>query len=281
MNLSIIIVNYNTSLFTASLVRSIVENTNLINYEVIVVDNQSNDEDKFRLRKIKNIKFIEEQKNIGFGRANNHGIKAAKFNTLLLLNPDIIVRKNSIDKMYIFFSKNQYNFLGAKLLNSNLSPQPSCGLFPTLTNVFKILFLKGENLGLTKFSPKISKKVDWVSAACLMGYKKDFLKIKGFDPQLFMYMEDVDLLYRGMKKGLTCGFYAQANFIHIGAVTTKGIDSVLQVYQGLDYFYKKHYSNFHLKLLRVMMYIKMQMVKLLGNTNLKNQYNKTWEVINK
>ena len=260
-DLSIIIVSYNTKEITKKCLETINESLSFdptIRVEIIVLDNASKDGSVEEIQNT-SLKLIALDENIGFGRGNNRAVKEAEGKYLLFLNSDIEVLKDAIPKMYNYFvqKENPYNFLGAKLLNKDFSLQPSCGPFYTLPVVFGALFLKGDYWGLTRYSPTTVKEVDWVSGACFMCSKKDFLEIGQFDEKIFMYMEEIDLFYRAKKMGLSVGFTPFARFIHLGSASSKNkMRPMLNIYKGFLYFYKKHYSPFQVWILRNMLKLK-------------------------
>lgn len=273
MDLTIIIVNHNSKNLLINCLESIKNSLkiNLLKHEIIVIDNASTDGSLDYLKKNRKINLIINRINKGFGSACNQGIVEAKGKYILLLNPDILVLKDAIYKLVAFFKKFDKGFVGAKLLNPNLTVQASCGLFPNLPVVILMLFLQGERLNITKFSPQKITKVDWVSGACLLGKKEDFLKLGGFDENIFLYMEEVDLLYRAKKIGLPNYFYNEAEFIHIGAAISGHKQAVNNIFQGLLYFYKRHYSYFDCLILKLLLYLKSIIAISLGTLILKKQ----------
>src|SRR5690606_2787886 len=104
VDLSIIIVNYNVKEFLQNLIHSICKAGEKINYEIIIVDNASDDGSvEFIREKFPDIKLISNEKNLGFSKANNIGLKNAGGKYLLLLNPDTIVQEDTLEKMINFF----------------------------------------------------------------------------------------------------------------------------------------------------------------------------------
>jgi len=273
-DLSIVIVSYNTKKITEDCVESI--NRSLINtkikYEIVLVDNNSHDGSQQALEKIAQDKnshliYFQTGKNLGFGRGSNFGVKKAAGKYILLLNSDTVVLNRSIEKLFNFYvaQEKQIGFLGAKLLNRDLTPQPSACRFFTLPVVFATLFLKGDYWGLTRSSPNKFCQVDWISGACIMTTKKRYQRLGGFDKNIFMYMEEVDLLYRARKKGLNTYFYSDSQIIHLGSASTNGKTfPILQVYRGFLFFYKKHYSIFHLLALHLILKFKALIAYLIG-----------------
>ncbi len=282
-DLSIIILSYNTKQITKNCLRSIF--TSLTNapfeYEVIVVDNGSTDGSVQMLSEIENwkleignLKAVLNQRNVGFGKGNNRAAKIAQGKYLLFLNSDIVVQDSAIEQLLAYYKQNEktINFLGGKLLNENKSSQPSCGPFYILPVAFATLFLRGDYWGLTRYSPDKIKEVDWISGACILTTKKIFQAVGGFDEGIFMYMEEIDLLFRAKKLGYRVFFYPQARFIHLGFASSGGKSQpVIQVFRGFLYFYKKHYGRVAIFLLKRMLQLKAGLGILIGRIT-KNTY---------
>jgi len=283
--LSIIIISYNTAEITKNCLESVVKSIeNKINYEIILVDNASSDKTISLLTdyglRITNLKLIKNDKNLGFAKANNQGVKVAKGKYILFLNSDIVVLEDAIAKLLDFFKtkENTIHFLGGKLLNKNLSPQPSCGPFYTLPVVFGALFLRGDYWGLTRSSPNKVKEVDWVSGACILTKKEHFDKIGGFDEKIFMYMDEIDLLYRAKKQEFKVYFYPESRFIHLASASSGGKTyPILQVYKGFLYFYKTHYSRLEIFLLKILLKLKALIALSIGKLSNNNYLIETYE----
>lgn len=296
-DLSIIIVSYNTKNVTKNCLESIVKSIKNLHCEIIVVDNGSSDGSAEMLKKIQssefrlqneNVKFriIFNKKNVGFGAANNQGVKEAKSDYILLLNSDIVVFDEAIGKLISFYRNNEkdMHFLGGKLLNRDLTEQPSCGPEYSLPMIFAHLFLRADYWGLTRHSPKRLQKTDWVSGACILTKKKYFGAIGGFDKQIFMYMDEVDLFYRAKKKGMRVFFYPHAKFIHLGSASSGARTyPILQVFKGLMYFYAKHKSKLAQFILKCMLKLKaligLSIGYILNNSYLKKTYEEAYRMV--
>ena len=287
--LSIIVISYNTAKITLNCLNSIIKSIdNIINYEIIVIDNASTDSSQSQISKLKsqtlriggqnhnlNLKTIFNTLNLGFARANNQGVKIAKGKYILFLNSDIIVLDDAIAKLLNYFKQNEnpIDFIGGKLFEKDgKTPQPSCGPFYSLPVIFGALFLKGDHWGLTRSSPDKIKKVDWVSGACILTTKEKFNKIQGFDEKIFMYMDEIDLLFRAKKAQMQTLFYPQAQFIHLASASSGGKTyPILQVYRGFIYFYKKHHSPPYIFFLKFLLKLKAVIALLIGRLT-QNQY---------
>jgi len=292
IELSIIIISYNTYKITKNCLESIFKSlkNNHINYEILVVDNASSDDSLSMLKNIKyndsNIRIIENKANIGFARANNQAVQLTKGEYILFLNSDTVVINDAINKLFDFYKKNEktINFLGGKLLNADLTPQPSCGPFYSLPVIFAALFLRGDYWGLTRSSPCRLKEVDWVSGACILTKKSIFEKLGGFDEKIFMYMDEIDFLYRAKKCDFRVFFYPEAKFIHLGSASSgKRTFPILQVYSGFLYFYKKHHGALANKVLKFVLKLKaiiaLTVGRITGNKYLDETYEKAYQMV--
>ncbi len=268
MDLSIIIPSYNTKALLERCLTSIYTSLKQtkIDYEVIVVDNASTDgSPQLVSKKFPQVHLVRNKTNAGYGKANNIGIKLAKGNYVLLLNSDIVVQNKAIEALYGFIKDKSNVFAGGKLLNEDGSPQASCGPFYSLPVVALMLFAKGDHWGATRASPDEVRSIDWVSGACLMGGRSLFLDVGLFDEDIFMYMEEVEFLYRARHRGYETYFYPDARFTHTGAASSGSRKTpVVNIYRGLLYFYKKHRGPLALVLLRVILTSKALAAILVG-----------------
>lgn len=288
MDLSVIIVSFNTKQLLDNCLRSLIQSlkgTN-IKFEIIVIDNVSKDGTREMLRKkYAQVITVENGENVGFGRANNQGIRISKGKFILLLNSDTVILNNAVGKLYDFAVLHDHNFVGPKLFNIDKTPQTSCGPFFTLPVVFAAMFLKGDVNGLTRWSPDSVKQVDWVSGACIIAPKKLFMDNLLFDEQVFMYMEEVDLFMRARAKGYITLFYPDSQIIHIGSgsSTNKRTGPVLNIYRGLLYVYKKHYSSFSLFILKFLLKCKALIAigigRITGSGYLRQTYEEAYRLV--
>lgn len=287
-NLSIIIVSFNTKGITKKCLDTLLESVkhSPLQIELLLVDNNSQDgssemlklyEKKIQAKKDHvTFKLIESKENLGFVKANNQALKQATGENILFLNSDIEVLDDAIDNLYSYFiNQTVFQFVGAKLFNRNMSPQQSCGPAYNLWNMFIFLFLQGDKFHITRYSPETIKEVAWVSGACFITTKSCIEKLSGFDEGIFMYMEEIDLFYRALKKNMKIGFYPYSHFIHLGSASSEGrTQPILQVYKGYLYYYKKHFSKNSLLILKSMLQLKAlvsltvgKLLRLIGKTN--------------
>ena len=231
MILSIIILNYKTARLVKQCIKNIVNLSLPINYEIIVVDNNSQDQMEKILKErfgqeLKNnkIKFIQSEKNKGMGAGNNLGVKNARGEFILILNPDVVVLQNSIEQLLDFLKNNsKAGCVAPKLLYPNKKYQPSRYRFPKF---FIPVFMR-TGLGRIKFGQqKIKKylmedvktsaphKVGWVRGSVTLMRKQDFNQINGFDEKFFFYVEDTDLCRRLWKADREVWYLPSAEMIH-------------------------------------------------------------------
>lgn len=287
-DLSIIIISYNTAQITKNCLDSVIKSLtdSKVSYEIIVVDNASTDKSVDVLKTYTHLhlytfKFIENKQNVGFAKANNQAVKVASGKYILFLNSDVVVLDQAVPKLLNYFQQNEnkIQFLGGKLFEKDgQTPQPSCGPFYSIPVVFGALFLKGDYWGLTRYSPEKPVAVDWVSGACILTKKTDFDQLNGFDENIFMYMDEIDLLYRAKKRGKTTFFYPEAKFIHLASASSAGKTyPILQVYRGFLYFYRKYHPGQQLNLLKILLKLKAIISVIIGRLVNNRYLIKTYE----
>ena len=226
MELSIIILNYNTKELTLACLKSIKKfpyNNGL--FEVIVVDNNSQDGSWEEFKAIKNkiqnknlkLKLIRNKENYGFAKGNNIGIKKAKGKHILLLNSDTEVTKNALNKLVDFAKKNaEAGVVAPRLLNPNGTIQPSVFRLPTLTRSFAQYVLKRRNI-LDKYAPEADKPVEIESAvgAAFLITPIARKKVGLLDERYFMYFEDLDYCRRVRRANLKVYYLPNVFVFHV------------------------------------------------------------------
>jgi len=223
--LTIIVVNYNCRLIVQNCIYSILQNVKNIQYEVIVVDNNSNDNSLILIEKnFKDCILIRNDKNNGFAKAVNQGFKIAKGEILLILNPDVKILPASIEKAIHFLEDNpNVAILLPKLLNPDGSLQYSCRTFYDLpTILLRRTFLKKifpnhskikEHLMLN-YDHEKPREVDWGLGACMFIRKNAIEDVNLMDERFFLYFEDVDLCWRMKEKGWKVIYFPKSVMIH-------------------------------------------------------------------
>ncbi len=257
INLSIIIVNYNVKEFLHNSLESILKASSHFKCEIIVVDNNSDDGSVELVReKFKDVKLIANTSNVGFGCANNQALEISTGKFILLINPDTIVKEDTFIKMIDFFNTNpKCGLAGCKVLNPDGSLQLACRRgFPgpwtsfTKTVGLSSLFPHSKlfaRYNLTYLNENETYEVDAVSGAFMMFRRDVYNSIGGFDPQFFMYGEDLDLCYRAQKAGYKVYYVHNTEIIHYKGESTKRsrIDETKIFYDAMHLFVQKHFSS--------------------------------------
>ncbi len=224
LQLSIAVTSYKNPELLKLCLKSIQANVSL-NYELIVCDSATEEVTEMMMREeFPQVKFFGFQKNVGFQVLVNKAISVARANYILLLNGDILVRKNSVEKLLEFIQKEKkVGLVGPKLLNFNEKFQPSCFRFyRPLTIVYRRTILgklpwakKHLNWFLMKdYDHKKTKEVDWIQGSAMLIRKEALDKVGPMDKRFFMYMEDVDWCRRFWKKGFSVVYYPQSIMHH-------------------------------------------------------------------
>lgn len=257
LDLSVVIVNWNTRDLLRNCLNSIYKNIRDIKYEVIVIDNFSTDGSVDMLKSdFPQVNLIANNENVGFGRANNQGFKISKGRHILFLNSDtIIISDKIVDLIGFLESHLDIGVIGPKILNSDNTTQISCQGFP------RLWWILLSSLGLLRFLPqKIKLKfncyfhnfdascyVDSVGGACVLIKRKVFALIGGFDEDFFMYGEDLDLGYRALKYDFKSYFLNMPFIIHLqnqsGAKKWDSFSRLKENYRSLRLFCYKHYAG--------------------------------------
>jgi len=257
MDLSIIIVNYNVKEFLENLLRSINKATQKITSEIIIVDNASDDGSIDLIKsKFPDVKLIENKENLGFSKANNLGLRIAKGNYLLLLNPDTIVEEDTFETMIKFFEeKKKAGLAGCKILNPDGTLQSGCRRsFPGPWNSFsKVTGLSSlfphsrlfAKYNLTYLDENKTHEVDAISGSFMFLRREVYEKIGGLDEDFFMYGEDLDWCFRVQQSGYKVFYVHTTQIIHYKGESTKrsSIDEIRHFYNAMHLFVKKHISN--------------------------------------
>ena len=212
MELSIIIVNYNTKDLILKCIESIKKSKPKVSYEIIVIDNGSEEPPPSS----KDYRLIKNKENLGFAKANNQGIRLAKGEYVLLLNSDTEVKKGSIDKLYEFAkAKRDVGVVAPRLLNPDGSVQGSVFLTPTIWRNIRQYFFGEEKL-LTKYAPdgESPQNVEIVSTAAFMITPAALKKVGFLSEKYFMFFEEFDYCRRVKEKGLKIVYFPTSEIIH-------------------------------------------------------------------
>ncbi len=232
--LSILIVNYRTPQLTVNCIRSVYEYTGYIDFEIIVIDNDSGDNSveiiqnsihDLQTHFLSKVRLEALPSNVGFARANNFAMSIAKGDTFLLLNSDTLVHDNAIGNSYTDFKSSGYGACGVQLLNADGSPQISGNYFMkgsinfwlAIPYIGKLLKFAGELASVKKPNVPDSDapvEVDWINGAFLMVKKEVVERVGRMDEDFFLYAEETEWCYRIGKQFKLC-IYGQYKVTHL------------------------------------------------------------------
>lgn len=260
MNISIVIVNYNTFKITCDCLTTVFNSKTSLLFEVILIDNNSKDEDAILfLQRFPRISLIASRTNLGFGYANNEGMKAAKGKYILLLNSDTLVNADTIDKSFQFMEsefakKENIGLMGCKILNPDGSIQPS--IFPYLKNGLFTFFKTSNPIAAlvsrifktdkhALFNYHNTQAVGDVSGA-FMFFRADVCHATGyFDTDFFMYCEDTEWCRERISKYCSIYYYPGTSIIHLGGQSAPQDLMYVQSKLSLSLmWYKKGWLNY-------------------------------------
>ncbi len=272
--LSIIIISFNTADITVNCLKSIYQDKGLkdIPYEIIVIDNASTDDSIKNIQKFP-ITLIQNKTNLGFGKANNQGLKIAQGQYILLLNSDTIILHSAISQSLNWLSSHpEAHCCTAQLLNQDKTIQASGGYFPNLLNIFtwctRLDDLPLINLFVKPFHPHPPNfytkdkfylhdhPQDWVTGAFMLFRKSVYDSLGGFDENFFMYGEEYEYLYRIHQKFPKSQVWhlIGPQVIHLGGASaiTK-TDPITREYDGILSFFAKHKPKYQLPFIKILL----------------------------
>jgi GT2 family glycosyltransferase len=257
LELSIVIVNYNVKEFLTQCLDSIFKSQTQYNYEVIVVDNSSRDSGRDEIcSTFEHITWIDNSENVGFGRANNQGFSRAKGVYTLILNPDTVLQEDTLEKCISYLLAHpEVGGLGIKGLDGSgqFLPESKRALPTPLVALWKItglsaIFPKSSVFAryhLGHLSPEENHEVDILVGCFMMVPTQLLLSVGGFDPQYFMYGEDIDLSYELQKTGHKNIYFSDSQIIHYKGESTKrgSLNYVRMFYKAMVLFAKKQFTG--------------------------------------
>lgn len=255
VDVSIIIISYNTEDMTLECLHSVYEQTRDISFEVIVLDNNSRDGSAEAIENsFPDIRLIKSSENLGFARANNQAAKESSGRYILLLNPDTLILVGAIQKLYAFaLSRPEHRIYGGRTLFADHSLNPaSCWRQQTLWGLvcysfgLTSLFRKSplfDPEGYGSWLRDCVREVDIISGCFLLTNKDFWEQLKGFDSDFFMYGEDADLCLRGIARGAKPIITPDAEIIHYGGASEKvRADKMVRLLRAKEDLLRHHWS---------------------------------------
>jgi GT2 family glycosyltransferase len=238
---SVVIVNYRSERNLEKCVASLCRWSDIKKAEIIVVNNDS-EESLAEIRKAgTRIKIINTPKNLGFGGANNLGVKNSEGEFIFFLNPDAKILKGRFRDIQEEFKKyDRLGIVGGRLFEKDGKIQAwSAGKKVTFLGILL------NNLGFSRDKKiwKSFRKTEacWVAATALFIRRDFFEKIGGFDENIFMYFEDIDLCMRAREQGFKVLFYPRFQVLHLGGQSYGSKrQQKKHYYDSQEYYFKKH-----------------------------------------
>jgi len=250
LDISIIIVSFNTREILMRCLESIQKQTKGVSYELILVDNASEDRTAETVsKKFKNIRVIANKENRGFSAANNQGILISKGKKIAFLNPDTFLTENSFKKILKYMEEHpEFSILGSGIVDKNNKP-----CFVRLwedtpqSAVLKILNIYEPSSELKKMGKMKAKEVQVISGCCFVVIRKLIETVGLMDENYFLYNEEDDFCRRARIKGMKICFYPETSVRHLHGESTHQEayreKVIFETYRSNLYFYSKYYSR--------------------------------------
>lgn len=257
MDLSILIVNYNTCRLTLDCLQSVVNSTTTYSYEIIVVDNASSDHSvESIVEQYPDVHLIANGENTGFAKANNQAMAVSSGRYVLLLNSDTIVQPDTIQTMISYMD--QHSDLGAagcKVILPDGSLDKACRRgFPTPSASFYYAFgfsklfpnqPRFNQYQLGYLDPNETYPIDCLVGAFMMVRQETIQQVGGLDETFFMYGEDVDWCYRIKQAGWGIHYHAATYIVHYKGASSrrKPLKIIYEFHRAMWVFHRKHYKQ--------------------------------------
>lgn len=286
MDVSFIIVNYNSTALAISCIHSIQTYTRDIAYEILVVDNASPDDDaNLLLTRFPNIQVCKLAENRGFGAANNLALAQAKGAFVFFLNPDTELTHNAARQFADYLQKPEHKHIaicGAHLFNESPQGTPSYGNFPGFWQslasagpylLFRSYYYQHLDTGVVNKLDQ-TREVDYVSGAAMFIRRSIIQQVNGFDEHFFLYFEETDLCKRVNNAGYKTMLIPSIKIRHKeGGSTAKGFNAF-----GFYHFQKsrRYYYKKHLGILYPYLVAPFDLVHLLLKSFTVNRYGSRW-----
>ena len=285
--ISIIIVNWNTKEYISSCLKSIYQNCSL-NYEIIVIDNNSIDDSVFYLKKyFPKIRLIQNKKNYGYAKANNQGVKLAKNEFVVILNPDTQIKKNTLGGLVKFYKSHQgVGAVVPKLLNPDGSIQYYYHRkLPTLKNQVASFiynytpfkkFRWSQELFLLDQKFENDTKIEQAAGICILTTKSAIQKIGYlYDEKLPIFLNDVDFSYRLKKLNFDIFLVADSHLVHHRSSSTNKLDPYTlrqEVLLSTIYYFRKNNGFMVYALTKIILLCLLLTILPLTQIGLVNSY---------
>lgn len=263
VSISIVILNYNSSKYTMDCIDSILSSS-CQNYEIIVVDNNSNADERgviidyLEITNNNKIHFIENDINFGFALGNISGISAAKGKYIFILNNDTLVDECALDILHSFMEDNpDVSLCIPSQYNKDGVYHPSFAVANQWFGNGLCRMLRPSEYMDRRKEYKTPFSVQMGSGASMFFRTSDYFKVGGLDPNFFLYCEEEDICIRMKKEKMNIFFVPDAKIVHYGGGSTnRNLDIEIEFYRSLFYLFDKNYNFLSAKALKFRFLIK-------------------------
>ncbi|MDU2243550.1 MAG: glycosyltransferase family 2 protein [Paenibacillus sp.] len=257
MDLSVIIVSYNTSPLTLDCLRSVYESETVYSYEVIVVDNASKDDSVAAIREeFPQVRVIVNKENTGFAKANNQAMEVALGRYVLLLNSDTVVQPDTFQTMIAYMEEYpEVGASGCKVILPDGSLDKACRRgFPTPSASFYYAFgfsklfpnsPRFNQYHLSYLDPNETYPIDCLIGAFMLVRQETIREVGGLDETFFMYGEDIDWCYRIKEAGWSIHYHPATYIVHYKGASSrrKPVKIIYEFHRAMWVFHRKHYMR--------------------------------------
>ena len=279
LDLSIVIINYNSFEFTQKCIQSVLENTtSIISYEIIIVDNASKKDDYIALKnyisdlKYSNVRLYRSRINTGFGGGNMYAVQFANSNYYLFLNNDTLLINDPIKICFDFMEKTEDAALcGPQIFNEQQIKEVSFDHFTSLgreifgKKMLEFVFPGTKPNRRKQYTKPLS--VDYVNGSFMFFRARDFDSVGGFDTNIFLYFEESDICYRLKKKNKKTYFIPSASYLHYQGIsidnTSWNIKTKIELKTSMFYVIRKNYGYLHYQILRLFFIFRYGLVSII------------------
>jgi GT2 family glycosyltransferase len=253
IKISVVIINFHSERFLPACLRSLYEKiASRIKTEIIIVNNDKREKLETVRADFPEVIILDNGYNQGFGEGCNRGARVSQGRYLFFLNPDTEIISDNAEELLDFFQKNgEAGIVGSCLVTEKGQVQKwSAGAAVNLYDLAR------NNLGLSRshriWESKIITKAFWVAGTALFISKKLFEALKGFDENISMYFEDVDLCKRVRKSGFEVYYFPSFKVLHRSgeSFSDKG-DQKKNYYASQQYYFEKHCGRIQAVLIKI------------------------------
>ncbi len=255
-DVSVCIVSWNVAEDLRACLESLRAQITPPSYEVIVADNASRDESVAMVREqFPEVRLIVNEENLGFARATNQTLRAARGRYLLMLNPDTVLEPDSLRKLVERAEAHpEAGIIAPRLVYPDGSLQYSCRRFPTIqAALFRNTFLgrlfpharSASHYVMADWAHDVEREVDWASGACLLIRREAYEQVGELDEGFVWGSEDVDYCYRMHKAGWRVLFTPETTVVHaVGRSTDQVVvPTIIRTHRGMYRLYSKHFAS--------------------------------------